>query len=143
MWVSVCVPCKGYLSIWFCNPIGYNEDVVSAMGGGLNFDILHQIQEKVVSTINVRAKFRFKTMRIRWGIACNIYMEQGVGSLTLKEFNFLVLFYLFFILPICLILYFNKFKIKLKIRNQPPAKSSPNLGKAKTYTVAPHLSKPL
>ena len=42
---------KGCLSVWPCNPIGHNEDIVSAWGGVC--DVPHQIGENVPDAIYV------------------------------------------------------------------------------------------
>ena len=49
--VGVCLA----LSVWPCNPMGHNEDVVSAWGGVC--DVPHRIWEKVYSAIYVEVPF--------------------------------------------------------------------------------------
>ena len=49
--VGVCLA----LSVWPRNPMGHNEDVVSAWGGGGICDVPHRIGEEVPGAIYVEA----------------------------------------------------------------------------------------
>ena len=45
---------RGCLIVWSCNPMGHNEDIVSAWGGGGGGNVCHishQIGEKLSETI--------------------------------------------------------------------------------------------